>query len=286
MLSMTTDYKTSTGCPEPALRRIAEAGFTHVHWCHHWSSDFLYSDADIARIERWLSELGLGVTDLHGSAGRDKEWMSLEEHRRLAGVELVENRIRMAAHLGTDVVIMHLPELGDPGAEAHRWDAARRTLDRLAPCAGQCGVRIAVENGNYDDIGRLLEAYPQDYLGMCYDSGHGNIDGVGLDRMEAGLKDRLVSIHINGNDGTKDLHWIIGYGTVDCERLARMVAQSAYEKWVNLECTIDNMEIEDEREFLARAHEAGTTFAERVAYFARRGADAHAEQPETGKTSQ
>ncbi len=42
-ISITTDYAENSGCCEPFLRKIAQAGFTHIHWCHHWNGDFLYS---------------------------------------------------------------------------------------------------------------------------------------------------------------------------------------------------------------------------------------------------
>ena len=62
MLSMTSDYLADTGCPEPYLRRIAEAGFSHVHWCHHWSTDFLYSRWEIEQIAAWLEACALALT--------------------------------------------------------------------------------------------------------------------------------------------------------------------------------------------------------------------------------
>ena len=76
-LSLTTDYATDTGNPEPYLKRIAEAGFSHVHWCHHWNTDFLYSPYEIAQIAEWLDDFGLRLLDLHAvrlcrSAGRCK----------------------------------------------------------------------------------------------------------------------------------------------------------------------------------------------------------------------
>ncbi len=37
-LAVATDFNGSGGDPEPALRRIAEAGFTHLHWCHQWNT--------------------------------------------------------------------------------------------------------------------------------------------------------------------------------------------------------------------------------------------------------
>jgi len=263
MLSMSTDYAKDKGNPEPYLRLIREAGFTHLHWCHHWCTDFLYSDSEIAQIKRWLDELGLAVTDIHGTAGDEKAWMAIEEYRRLAGVELVENRVRMAAELGSDVVIMHIPALGQ-SAPAGQWDQTRRSLDALEPPARACGVRIAIENGNFDDIQRLLAVYPADYLGLCYDCGHGNVDKIGLDRLEAGLKDRLISIHLHDNDGTGDQHKLLFTGTVDWPRLARLIARSPYKKWVNLETLIGNTGITDEKVFLARAYEGGTKFAQMI----------------------
>jgi len=106
--------------------------------------------------------------------------MAMEDYRRRAGVELVENRIFMAAQLGTDVVVMHVPPLTGPGASPMQWDQTRRTLGGLEPSARLCGIRIAIENGNYNDIERLLALYPPGYLGLCYDSGHGDMDGGGL----------------------------------------------------------------------------------------------------------
>jgi len=263
-LSMTSDYACSTGSPEPYLRRIAEAGFTHVHWCHHWNTDFLHSQHEIEQVGRWLRDFGLGLTDLHGSAGQEKAWIAREEYVRRAGVELVENRIRMAAQLGADVMIMHVPLLGDPAAEPTLWDRARRTLDELEPCARQCGVRIAIENGSHDDIERLLAVYPPDYLGLCYDSGHGNMDGAGLSRLEAGLKDRLISVHLHDNDGRSDQHNIPMRGTVDWPRLAHLVAESPYQKWVSLETLIASSGIGDAGKFLAAARRAALSLAQMI----------------------
>ena len=41
MLSITSDYFQSAGDALPYLQRIAEAGFTHVHWCHEWATDYI-----------------------------------------------------------------------------------------------------------------------------------------------------------------------------------------------------------------------------------------------------
>ena len=81
-LAINTDFLRGTLSPEPYLRAIAEAGFTHLHWCHQWCTDFLYSRHEIAQYKAWLKELGLQLLDIHGSAGGEKCWFATEEYRR------------------------------------------------------------------------------------------------------------------------------------------------------------------------------------------------------------
>jgi len=262
---MTTDYAAETGCPKPYLARIAEAGFSHVHWCHHWNDDFMYSDGEIEQIALWLRGFGLQLNDLHASAGREKAYGSLLEHERRAGVELVRNRIHMAATLAGDVIILHLPERIERGqASDDQWCQVLKSLDDLEPYARADGVRVAIENGDFDAIERVLSTYSDDYLGLCYDSGHGNLDGQGLDRLEK-LKHRLIAIHLSDNDGTSDQHVLPFSGTVDWPRLAKVIAQSPYDRCVNLEVCIQNTGIGDERHFLEQAVDTGSALSQMIA---------------------
>lgn len=257
MLSVTTDYMKDKGDPSPYLRRIADAGFTHVHWCHQWCTDFLYSRSEIEQIGRWLAEYGLRLLDLHASAGSEKNWASPREYERQAGVELVQNRIEMTARLGGDVAIMHVPD--EPGS-----DPLRRSLDELEHVARDHGVRIAIENGVFAAIRQVLSERDPAYVGLCYDCGHGNLgDGKGLSHLES-LKHRLISVHLHDNDGTRDQHNPLFSGTVDWPRLARIMAQSAYTKCVSMEVTLPNSGIEDETEFLALAYKTGTRFSQMI----------------------
>ena len=82
-LSIATDYKESTGDPSPYLKQIAEAGFSHIHWCHQWNTDFLYSASEINAIAQDLSDFGLILIDHHGSAGSEKQLVSTVENKRL-----------------------------------------------------------------------------------------------------------------------------------------------------------------------------------------------------------
>ena len=259
MLSITSDYFESHGDPQPYLERIAAAGFTHLHWCHHWNTDFLYSEHEINQIEQWCADYGLKVLNLHASHGREKYWCSFLEYQRKAGVELVKNRIAMAARLGADVVIVHVPSSVGAEIRDEMLGPVRASLNEITPFARSHNIRIAVENMESDDFGMLtslLNEYDPDVLGLCYDCGHGNIDGRGLDNLEK-VKDRLIALHLHDNDGLNDQHKIPFTGNINWERLVRIIAESPYDKCVNLEVVIHNTGIKDEDQFLREAHAAG-----------------------------
>ncbi len=266
MLSMTTDYaNVSTGCPEPYLRRIAEAGFSHIHWCHHWNTDFLYTDSEVEQIAYWLREFGLKLTDLHASAGVEKGWCSPHDYERLAGVELVKTRIGMAARLGSDVIILHIAaEPAEPPERERYWIRLRCSLDDLEPFARHCCVRIALENGskdNFDTLERVFALYGPEFVGLCYDSGHGNLAANGLDRLDR-VKGRLLSVHLHDNDGTADQHKLPFDGTVGWPRLARLIAASPYRKPLSLESNMGSYpKGSDEAAFLQQALQRATTLA-------------------------
>lgn len=258
MLSITTDYKKDTQNPTPYLKRIADAGFSHIHWCHQWYTDFIYSEHEIAHIKKTLNDFSLQLLDLHASDGIEKNWSSGLEYERLAGVELVKNRIHMANKLGSDVIIMHATEYSGP---------LIRSLDELMPYAKERGVRIALENLDnvyFDIIEKAFDDYAPDYIGLCYDSGHGNFKGANGPAMLDKYKNRLISVHLHDNNGIKDQHKPLFSGTIDWENLSGIIAESTYTKPLSMEVSIRNSGFTDEKEFLAECFKGGNIFSEMV----------------------
>jgi len=78
--------------------------------------------------------------------GRRNAGLASREYQRLAGVELVQNRIKMTARLDGDVIILHIPAAEPPGSGAAHLLQIRKSLDRLEPFARRHNVRIALEN--------------------------------------------------------------------------------------------------------------------------------------------
>ena len=259
MLSIATDYLEDKGCPEPHLRHIAEAGFSHVHWCHQWNTDFLYSRSEIDQIRRWLSELGLSVLDIHASAGTEKDWCSEQEYERMAGVELVENRMKMAAHLSADVIVLHARARAS-------LDHQLSSLEALQQKSRPLGVRIAFENLPDDDLTRiqeLLERFEPGFVGFCYDSGHAHIGGQDLAVLTM-LRERLIATHLHDNDGTADQHRLPFTASVPWRRVAAALAGSGYRKCVNLEVSMKAHDYTGEGSFLRASLEAGHKLAEMI----------------------
>lgn len=263
-LSITADYVTSRGCPEPYLRRIADAGFTHVHWAYHYHTDFMYGPWEIDRIKRWLQDFGLQLLDLHASEGVEKCFYSSRQYEHRAGVELVKNRLEMAARLGAHVVILHVPALPEEKAARDIMRRqVRKCLDALAPVARSCDVRIALENlfpDNFPHLRELFQSYGPEFIGLCYDSGHGQITGNGLEELQD-LKDRLIAVHLHDNDGRSDQHNLLFSGEVNWPRLAGLIAASAYRKCVSMEVMTKYAPYRDEAVFLDRARQTGLRFA-------------------------
>lgn len=267
-LSLTTDFITDAGNPQPHLAAIADAGFSLIHWCHQWNTDFLYGPAEIAAIQGWLRDCHLGVNDIHGSAGHEKNWGSSLEHERLAGIELVQNRIDFARALGTDVVVMHLPDEPKDAAQVTAyWDRLRKTLDALEPFARSRQVRLAMENmpwENFPTLHKVLAMYSPEFIGLCYDTGHGNMTPNGLDNLDR-AKSRLIATHLHDNDGHGDQHLPMFAGTVDWPRFAAILKASSYAKPAyTIEASINNVAEKDPAKFLKIVRESALKFHELV----------------------
>ncbi|HEX2951514.1 MAG TPA: sugar phosphate isomerase/epimerase family protein [Armatimonadota bacterium] len=267
MLSISTDYRGSHGDAAPALHAIADAGFTHIHWCHEWNTDYRYSDDEIRQICVLLQTYGLRLSDLHASSGATANWGSLQEDTRRAGVALIVNRILMTATLGGDAIVIHLPdELSLQDKRAMVRDAIYHSIDELLPVLRTHGIRMALENAlGWDNTGiitDILETYRSEFLGLCYDAGHGNIIGNGCAHLDA-LKSYLIVTHLHDNNGIDDQHRIPFTGTIDWTRLTELIAASPYSKPLTLEVTAHPEETDVE--FLTAAFTAGSRLTDMVA---------------------
>jgi sugar phosphate isomerase/epimerase len=119
----------------------------------------------------------------------------------------------------------------DPGEADRMLDAS---LGALLPRAEAGPVRIAFENDAVTDPGRAgldlvrrLERFSPAAFGFVLDTGHANIAGD-LEAIAGAVGSRLISLHLNDNDGRGDLHLVPGEGTARWPDVRRMLRESDY----------------------------------------------------------
>lgn len=275
-VAVNSDISGSTGPPFRSLEAVAAAGFSHVTWGHHWDTDFLYSQHERAAIAEALERLGLNVVDLHGTSGVEKCWYSPAEYERRAGVELVRNRIAMAAELGADAVVLH-PMVSDPDFLEIERERGAESLREIEEYAREQGVAIALENlfagerthrfdlalQNLDTIEYYLGRFDPEYLGFCWDTGHCFILGrTALERCAQIARERLRALHLNDNRGDKDQHSAPMTWHRDWDLIAEAIAESPYPVGKPLAVEVDALQNgPEETGFLLDVREKSAAFA-------------------------
>jgi sugar phosphate isomerase/epimerase len=267
--SITTDYAADRGDASPYFAKIADAGFTHIHWCHEWCTDYSYSSKEVERIDTQLRDVGLLLLDLHGTSGSTCHWLWPDTDGGHRGLDLVRNRLDMTARLGGATVVMHYAQRIEKDADRTKVRARLLcSLEELQEQAVSLGVRIALEPCPGEDIPGLaqaLDAFDNKYLGLCLDTGHANLDPAIWPFVEE-YRDRIVAVHIHDNDGTGDQHLIPYSAGIDWERTAVLLASSGYTGCVSLEVGLKGHgEMASEEQFLAAAHDAACRLSDEVA---------------------
>jgi sugar phosphate isomerase/epimerase len=303
VFALATDYGGESRNTEKirrTLRGIAEAGFSHVHWCHEWRGGYLYSVYEMQQLKEWLDGLGLKTKGVHASSGEIrsyfatlseyesgrenlKDYLSPNEYNRRAGVELVKNRVDLAVELGTGEIVLHL-HLPFRIFEADRdfreafYAVVFRSFDELAGYCLERGIKICIENlpdcpehHQIEMFDRLFERYKPDFMGLCFDTGHGNITSGNCLEFAVRYIDRLFITHIHDNHGlaqgshqdlvqlvvNSDEHLIPFEGTFNWEGFAETLAKSPYELPYLMEIT---MRDSGETVFFRKVLEAGRRF--------------------------
>ena len=280
-LGISTDFAGESGRLEEieeTLRKISEAGFTHIHWCHEWDGDYIYSPYEMLQIREWMDRYGLKAKGVHASKGSvrnvnvqcghsRRDYTSDWEYNRKAGVDLIKNRVDLAQCLGAEEIVLHLycPHLSmrtDPQLKDRYYAQVKRSFDELQPYCMEKGVKICIENlfdipekyvlGQWD---WLLKEYPPEYMGICLDAGHGYM--VWRERLPELIRKyrgRIYAVHLHDNIGSVDFHLLPGDGQMDWKKVMQELAGSAYQLPLVLE--VNSCE-ESAEEFLKRAFAAG-----------------------------
>lgn len=314
MVAINTDYKndiSSIEAIEEQLSNIAKAGFSHIQWVHDWEGEYMYSPIELVQIKELVDKYGFKLKGIHATEGgtrarnvegvftfvnryrnheNRKDYTSLNEYTRLAGVELLKNRVDLAVAIGAKEIVLHMQmpymELRESKEfyEAY-WSQTFKSLDELQEYCKDKGVKVAMENmictpqkDQMEQFDKLFNRYDFDFMGFCFDSGHGSVvchdDYLFFARR---YKDRIIALHLQDTDGIAeelrdddiqvlkhDKHKVPFTGAIDWEDLAHIVADSPYELPITLEVGVYGDTKDEEMNNLVDAKEKGVKFNEMV----------------------
>jgi sugar phosphate isomerase/epimerase len=149
--------------------------------------------------------------------------------------------LALAAGLGAEVVRTYASVGGEPGPELER---AREDLRQVLPLCAQLGIRLALENHEYEtssQIVALVEALDSEWLGTHVDTGNSMM--VWEDPVEAvaALAPRAYSSHFKDHvvaQGEREPLVVgveLGTGALDCARLCRLLLERSKLERLNIE---------------------------------------------------
>ncbi len=218
-----------------ALDAVAAAGFSRTELIGkppHLEDP--PAGAALTALRRGIEARGLAIATVHAPFGGSVNLGMPDDEVRRQNVTLFAGFAEFAGAIGAAGMIVHVVPKPDrvtdanaPGIADEIRDAARRSLDELAPTAGRAGVRILLENTpryesplplyTHAELRTLIDNYPGEQVGLIVDTGHSWINGIDPVSEIAAAGDRLWGTHLQDVDYDQphDQHWVPGEGGLD-----------------------------------------------------------------------
>lgn len=213
------------------LESLRKAGYQRFElFCNRPHLDF--HDPSLMRsIGRWFHENALPPPSLHlpfveNAGPKEKIWISLlnpERRHRESAMDEVKRSLELAERVPVSYVVMHL---GNPG-DSFSTLAFEYAYAAIAQIRAFAGVKIMVENipNDISTIERIQEfktvADVPD-LGICYDIGHGHLQGI-----DSGFE-HIQTTHVHDNNGENDEHLWPFEGTLNWPALIEKLVIAKY----------------------------------------------------------
>ncbi|MDK2914872.1 MAG: hypothetical protein PWQ79_1787 [Thermococcaceae archaeon] len=151
-------------------------------------------------------------------------------------VKRMEKVIRIASHLGAEVIVLHGGDIRKSYTKA--YVNTLRHLRGLKPIAEDHGVKLVVENLFEGRIGALpheLLTFISEGFELCFDIGHAFLtsmsSGLRIDEFNV-IFPYTSHLHIHDNNGSRDEHRPLGEGMIGFSYVGRVVELTKAERAV------------------------------------------------------
>lgn len=242
--------------PLEAIRALAEIGWPGLEL----STEHLVNVAEAPEPERLADEVralvdGLGLIMPQAHLLLQANVATADDAARERDLAIVMRQIELCQRMGIEVGVIHPGGDRPATLEEERTERARRveSFTRLADHAARHDLSLAIENlcdapratrgalgqrtygAVIPELHELIDAVGAPNLGICYDTGHGNIQGLDMAEAVRQCGQRLIALHIQDSDGTRDQHLAPTRGTIDWERGIAALRDIEYDGLFNLE---------------------------------------------------
>lgn len=214
------------------LERLRQAKFKDIE-LHATLPGFNYQSRALLRdIARWFGENELPSPSLHLPYGvPDENIIGSRQVERQRGLDAMKRCLELGDALPLKFVVLHLGEPGEkfnPVVFDHAYAA-------IAAIQSFAGARVLIETlsndiATFDRIQEFKAAAQVPNVGICYDTGHGEMDG------------KADAIHLDDNNGHDDDHLLPFEGIRDWPALVERILLSSFEGPLILEPQDDRLE--------------------------------------------
>lgn len=205
-----------------------------------------FLDSDDGKIEstaKVFREKGISIRSIHAPFGSNCNLSDLDAEKRSKAVQTHRDLLYKAALADVEMVIIH-PGVGGVSSQEDMDKMnllASESISQLIDAAEETGVALALENMlpghpgcEIRHILEPLERIKSPSLGVCFDSGHAHVCGNMKEFMEA-VGEHTISIHMQDNDGTRDMHLQPPYGTTDWQAFVEVLHEINYRRPITIE---------------------------------------------------
>ena len=207
------------------------------------------------RFRAFAGDQGVRLLQGHLAAGkRDRNgasvWFDIappDDGEFAQALDEMRRWVELFAGLEVSAGVLHIggATLQEAGWAADRILARRvEALTAIAEHAEGGPMTICVENLTFpgsgvetiQEIQALLAAVGRDDLGICLDTGHAHMAGIGIPEFIRRAGGDLKALHVNDNGGQSDDHLLpFGSGTIEWAPVLRALRGSGYRGPLNLE---------------------------------------------------
>jgi sugar phosphate isomerase/epimerase len=234
------------------LRAVLTQGFESLE-IFALKPHFDYRDKKlVAEVASWLSDQPSFLQSLHTpfcldyQAKGGPKWLSISDSERIGrekAIDEIRRALEFAEKVPIPLAVVHMGAPEDP--RGHRQlDAIYYSLETLVPFASARSVKLALENipnrlSSLEHMRRFLEDAQLKDVGICFDSGHANLQASAATEIRDGGP-WIVSTHLHDNHGMKDEHLMPFEGTIDWPAIFEAFGAIQYEGNLILELKAGN----------------------------------------------